>query len=111
MEEILRSPTKESWLLQRMGLDDDQINNKEAKDTPTCTGGVKGAGVATGQSEQRRHATSGSNPTSRGMSMGNANPRTIFPPEDGTAFDRIPMGFPLHPCLPPFGMGLGYLMT
>ena len=64
----------------------------------------------------------GGNPTPRGMSMGNADPGEIFPPEGGTTFGRIPIGFPYypayhgfhpgrHPCLPPFGMGWGYPMT
>ena len=59
MEAILRSPTKKARLLQRIGLDDDRITNKDAEDTPARAGGGKGAGVATGQSEQRRHATGG----------------------------------------------------
>ena len=63
MEVILRSPTKKVRVLQRMGLNDNWITNKNAEDTPARAGGGKGAGVATGQSEQGCHATGGSNPT------------------------------------------------
>ena len=121
MEAILRSPTKKS-LLQQMGLDDNRITNKDTEDTPARAGSGKGASVATGQREQRRHATGGSNPTPRGMSTGDTDPGAIFPSEGGTAFGGMPMGFPyypayhgfhpgMHPCLPPFGMGWGYPMT
>ena len=105
----VRSPTKKVRLLQRMGLDDNRITNKDVEDTPTRTGGGKGA---TGQGEQS-HATNGYNPTLRGMSTGGADPGAVFLSEGG-----IPMGFPyypayhgfhpgMHPCLASLWNGLG----
>ena len=88
MEAIL---SKKVRLLQWMGLNDARVTNKDTEDTSACAGGGKGASVATGQSEQRCHATGGSNPTPRGMSMGD---RDSFLPEGRTAFGGILMGFP-----------------
>ena len=44
-----------------MGLDDNRFTNKDAEDTPACASGGKGARMATGQGEQRSHATGGGN--------------------------------------------------
>ena len=100
MEMILRSPTKKARLLQQMGLDDNRFTNKDAEGTPACASGGKGAGVATGQGEQRHHATGGGNLPFVGCLQVMLTPGQFFRLRAGPRSGEFPDGLPLLSSIP-----------